>query len=251
MALMAEELQLNGKTAVVTGAATGIGAAIAQMFAAQGARVVLADRDAGRLRATAAVIGPNAIPIVGDVGDTRSVAALAEAALASGPVDILVNNAGIYPRRAFLEMTEDDWDTIHNINLKGVFRCCRAFLPSMAARGSGKIVNISSVTFHLGMANLVHYVASKGGIIGLTRSLAREFGPSGIHVNCITPGAVLVEHEKEVTTEDDRRYFVAQQCLPRRILPLDIARAALFLATPLSDGMTGQTLNVDGGWHMH
>jgi len=251
MALMAEELQLNGKTAVVTGAAAGIGAAIAHMFAAQGARVVLADRDAGPLRATAAVIGPNALPIVCDVGDTGSVAALAATALASGPVDILVNNAGVYPRRPFLEMTEEDWDTIHNINLKGVFRCCRALLPSMAARGSGKIVNISSVTFHLGMANLVHYVASKGGIIGLTRSLAREFGPSGIHVNCITPGAVLVEHEKDVTSQDDRRYFVSQQCLPRRILPLDIARAALFLATPLSDAITGQTLNVDGGWHMH
>lgn len=245
---------MHGKTALVTGAAAGIGASIAQTFADHGARVVLADRDAAPLYATAEAIaraGGEALSVVCDVGDSAAVAALAQAALAWGAVDILVNNAGIYPRRPFLEMTEADWDQIHNVNLKGVFRCTRAFLPPMAARGAGKIINISSVTFHLGMANLSHYVASKGGIIGLTRSLAREFGPQGVHVNCITPGAILVDHEKDVTTEDDRRYFVAQQSLKRRLLPQDIANVCLFLASPLSDGMTGQVLNVDAGWHMH
>jgi len=121
----------------------------------------------------------------------------------------------------------------------------------MIARRRGKIVNISSVTFHLGVPNLTHYVASKGGVIGLTRSLAREVGKHNIHINCITPGAILVEAEKLFVSEEQVQAFVAQQSLERRILPIDVARAALFLSCELSDGMTGQTLNVDGGWVMH
>jgi 3-oxoacyl-[acyl-carrier protein] reductase len=127
----------------------------------------------------------------------------------------------------------------------------QAVLPHMIARHGGKIVNISSVTFHLGAPNLTHYVASKGGVIGLSRSLAREVGRYNIHINCITPGAVLVEAEKAVVSDEQVRAVVAAQSLDRRILPIDIARAALFLSCDLSDGMTGQTLNVDGGWIMH
>jgi 3-oxoacyl-[acyl-carrier protein] reductase len=119
------------------------------------------------------------------------------------------------------------------------------------ARRAGKVVNISSVTFHLGMALLTHYVASKGGVIGLTRSLAREMGEFNIHVNCITPGAIKVEAEAKVVTAEQVQAWMASQCLQRRILPIDIARVCLFLSSELSDGMTGQTLNVDGGWVMH
>jgi 3-oxoacyl-[acyl-carrier protein] reductase len=137
------------------------------------------------------------------------------------------------------------------INLKSMFHTAQAVLPGMMVRRAGKIVNISSVTFHLGVANLVHYVASKGGVIGLTRALAREIGDHDIHVNCITPGAVLVEAEKAVVTDEQINTFVAEQCLKRRILPIDIARVCLFLSSELSDGMTGQVLNVDGGWVMH
>jgi 3-oxoacyl-[acyl-carrier protein] reductase len=166
-------------------------------------------------------------------------------------VDILINNAGIYPRQAFLSMTEAQWDEMQEINLKSMFHSSQAVLPEMVRRGAGKIVNISSVTFHFGPANLTHYVASKGGVIGLTRSLAREMGPHGIHVNCITPGAVLVEAEKAVATEEQVQAVVNNQSIQRRILPLDIARVCSFLSCELSDGMTGQTLNVDGGWVMY
>ena len=168
-----------------------------------------------------------------------------------GRIDVLVNNAGVYPRQEFLTMSERQWDDMLDINLKSMFHLQQAVLPHMIARRRGKIVNVSSVTFHAGAANLVHYVASKGGAIGLTRSLAREVGRHNIHINCITPGAVQVEMEKAVVTEEQVAAYVAEQCLDRRILPLDIARAALFLSSELSDGMTGQTLNVDGGWIMH
>jgi 3-oxoacyl-[acyl-carrier protein] reductase len=121
----------------------------------------------------------------------------------------------------------------------------------MLARRTGKIVNVSSVTFHLGLPNMSHYISSKGGVIGLTRALAREFGAEGVYVNCITPGAIQTESEQHFVTADDIRKFLESQCLQRRLTPLDIARTALFLSSELSDGLTGQTLNVDGGWVMH
>ncbi len=237
---------LTGKTAIVTGSATGIGEGVARLFAEQGAKVVLLDCDAPRNEAVARSLKAQAITC--DVSDSASV----ERALAqAGPTDILINNAGIYPRKALLETTEEEWDRMQAVNLKSVFLMTKAVLPAMITRGSGKIVNISSVTFHLGTANLAHYVASKGGIIGLTRSTAREAGPHNVHVNCITPGAILVEAEKAVQTEEALQEIVAQQSLKRRLLPLDIARTCLFLCSELSDGLTGQTLNVDGGWVMH
>jgi 3-oxoacyl-[acyl-carrier protein] reductase len=164
---------------------------------------------------------------------------------------VLINNAGIYPRQEFLTMTEQQWDEMQDVNLKSMFHSQQAVLGHMIGRRRGKIVNISSVTFHLGAPNLSHYVASKGGVIGLSRSLAREVGPHNIHINCITPGAILVDAEKEFVSDEQVKQFVAEQSLQRRILPVDIARAALFLSCELSDGMTGQTLNVDGGWFMH
>lgn len=168
-----------------------------------------------------------------------------------GPIDVLVNNAGVYPRQSFLEISEQQWDEMQSINLKSMFHMTQATLPDMMDREMGKIVNISSVTFHLGMANLTHYVASKGGVIGLTRALAREVGPHNIHVNCITPGAIQVETEKMFVSDEQIHAWLELQSLKRRILPMDIARVCLFLASQLSDGMTGQTLNVDGGWVMY
>ena len=187
-----------------------------------------------------------------DVRDRAAIeGAVARALQEWGRIDVLINNAGIYPRQEFLSMKESQWDEMQDVNLKSMFHTHQAVLPHMVSRGQGKIVNISSVTFHLGVPNLTHYVASKGGVIGLTRSLAREFGAHNIHINCITPGAVLVEAEKAVATDEQVRAFVAQQSLQRRIMPIDIARTALFLSSELSDGLTGQTLNVDGGWVMH
>ena len=246
---------LTGKVALITGSATGIGNSVARLFAEHGASLILIDRNQSPNEATAAELERSGVKVkaVGlDLRDRPGIdAAVADALASFGSIDILVNNAGIYPRRAFLETSELEWDEMQAINLKSMFHTSQAALPGMIARGGGKIVNISSVTFYLGVANLVHYVASKGGVIGLTRSLAREMGERNVHVNCITPGAVLVEAERGVVTDEQLKLFVAEQSLKRRILPIDIARVCLFLSSELSDGMTGQVLNVDGGWVMH
>jgi 3-oxoacyl-[acyl-carrier protein] reductase len=246
---------LKEKVALVTGAATGIGEGIARLFAAQGARVFLLDRDGPRNDATAASIAAEfgfAHAETVDVCDPAAIAsAVGQAMTQFGRIDILVNNAGIFPRRKFVDMTEAEWDQMQNVNLKSMYHCMKAVLPQMIARRAGKIVNISSVTFLLGTPNLSHYVASKGGVIGLTRSLAHEIGENNVHVNCITPGAILTESEKHFVTDAQAEWMVGMQSLKRRLVPLDIARVALFLCSELSDGMTGQTVNVDAGWAMH
>jgi len=248
-------MMLKNKVAFITGAATGIGEVIAQVFAAAGARVMLFDKDGAGAQANAARIGAaggQAAVSAGDVRDAAAVGRAIEATLEGfGGLDILVNNAGIYPRQPCVTMTEAQWDEIVGVNLKGVFQCVRLALPHMISRRAGKIVNISSVTFHVGSMNLSHYVASKGGVIGFTRALAREVGEHNIHVNAVTPGAIETEAEKAIATQAQVDAVVAQQCLKRRIVPLDIARACLFLSCELSDGMTGQTVNVDGGWALH
>ncbi|MBV8070210.1 MAG: SDR family oxidoreductase [Acidobacteriaceae bacterium] len=246
---------LANKTAIVTGSANGIGEAVAHLFSTHGARLLLLDRDEARNAAVASAIAVErgrAIPIALDLRNRPAIDAAVERGVGEfGAIDILINNAGIYPRQDFMSMTEQQWDEMQDINLKSMFHLTQAVLPGMLSRGAGKIVNISSVTFHLGMASLAHYIASKGGVIGLTRALARELGPHNVYVNCVTPGAILVEAEKAVVTDEQVRAWVDQQSLKRRILPLDIARVCLFLSCELSDGMTGQTLNVDGGWVMY
>ena len=246
---------LNEKTALITGAATGIGEAVARLFASEGARVFLLDRDAARNRSVAESIrsaGGWAQDFAGDVRRAAEIApAVASAIEQFGQIDILINNAGIYPRQPFLGMAEEQWDEMQAVNLKSMFHCLQAALPHMVAQRSGKVVNISSVTFHLGMGNMTHYVTSKGGVIGLTRSLAREMGEHNIHINCITPGAIKTESEARFVTDEQARQFMSSQSLQRRLLPLDVARVCLFLSSELSDGMTGQCLNVDGGWVMY
>jgi 3-oxoacyl-[acyl-carrier protein] reductase len=243
------------KVAVITGSANGIGQETARFFANQGAKVYLIDRDGDKNEALARSIraaGEFAVAITGDVRDRRVFDATAEMAVREfDRLDVLINNAGIYPRQRFLGMTSTQWDEMQDTNLKSMFHSSQAVLPHMMRQGSGKIVNISSVTFHLGVENLTHYIASKGGVIGLTRALAREIGPRGIYVNCVTPGAVLVEAEKAVATEEQLQAIVNDQSIKRRIVPLDIARVCCFLSCDLSNGMTGQTLNVDGGWVMY
>ena len=196
--------------------------------------------------------GARALALAVDVRDRVSIRRSVERAQNElGPVDILVNNAGIFPRQPFLTMTPEQWDEMQDVNVKSIFHTTQAVLPQMIARKSGKIVNISSVTFHLGTGKMAHYVASKGAVIGLTRALSRDFGEYNIHFNCITPGAIRTESEKHFVSADDEREFLAHQSIKRRLGPLDIARACLFLSCELSDGMTGQSLNVDGGWYMH
>ena len=246
---------LTEKTALITGAAAGIGEAIAHLFAKKGARVFLLDRDAAPNQAVAASIreaGGWAQAFAGDVRQAADIAPVVQAAISQfGRVDILINNAGVYPRQAFLEMTEQQWDEMQAINIKSMYHCLKLVVPYMVAQRSGKVVNISSVTFHLGMANMTHYVASKGAVIGLTRSLAREVGPQNVHINCITPGAIKTLAEAKVVTDQQAEEMVTHQSLKRRIMPIDVARVCLFLSSALSDGMTGQCLNVDGGWVMY
>jgi len=248
-------LLLDQKVALITGAAAGIGEGVARLFAQEGAHVFVLDRNAAGAEAVAAAIrsqGGSAAAFACDVCRAETIQAAVDQALARfGRIDILINNAGIYPRRAFLDMTEQEWDEMQDVNLKGVFRCSKLVIPHMVERRSGKVVNISSVTFFKGMQNLSHYVAAKGGVIGFTRSVAREMGPYNVFVNCITPGAIEVETEKLVATPEQMAAIVAQQSLQRRLNPLDVARACLFLSSHLSDGITGQTLNVDGGLVMY
>jgi 3-oxoacyl-[acyl-carrier protein] reductase len=244
---------LEGKVCVVTGAAAGIGRKILELFCGQGAHVYAIDSDAAGVRdAVTHAQGGSAWAFEADVRDAPALTVAINNALDRfSRIDVLVNNAGIYPRKAFLDMSEAEWDEVIDVNLKGVFHCTKLVLPHMVARGSGKIVNIASVNVFRGGARLSHYTAAKSGVVGFTRSLSREAGPSGVHVNCVTPGAVETEMEKRVSSPEEIAALVAQQSLHRRISTLDIARVCLFLASELSDGMTGQTINVDGGRILH
>jgi 3-oxoacyl-[acyl-carrier protein] reductase len=246
---------LRDKVAVVTGSANGIGHAIARLFAENSCRLLLLDRDAENNQRTAMELrsaGVRVLDLALDLRDRPAIEAAVRAAHDQlGPIDILVNNAGIYPRRSFLEISQQQWNEVQSTNLSSMFHMTQVMLPDMISRRSGKVINISSVTFHQGVAGFAHYVASKGGVIGLTRALAREIGPYNVHVNCITPGAVETKAEKSLVSNEQIEAWLSSQSLKRRILPVDIARVCLFLASELSDGMTGQILNVDGGRVMH
>lgn len=242
---------LKDKVAVVTGAAAGIGEAIARLFAEEGARVYALDIHAEAGEAVAVDIraaGGSCAFFAADARRKETVEPAVDDAMSRfGRIDALINNAGIYPRRPFLEMTDEEWDEMLDINLKSVYVCTKLVVPHMVKQRSGKIVNISSVTFFKGLPNLSHYIASKGGMIGFTRSLAREMAPHGVYVNCIAPGGVQTENEGRVASKEEIARIVAQQALPRRLKPLDVARACLFLSSEWSDGIIGQTINVDGG----
>lgn len=246
---------LKDKVAVVTGAALGIGASTAELFAEQGAKVALLDIDAEQCRRrTDGIRGKGGVAeaYTVDVASRQQLeAAFAGVLERFGRIDILINNAGIYPRRDFLEMTEEEWDHMQDVNLKSIFHTAKLALPPMIRQGGGKIVNISSVTFFKGLAKLSHYIASKGGMIGFSRALAREMGPHKIYVNTITPGAIKTEGEDVHADPATIAEIQRRQCLDRRLLPIDIARVCLFLSSELSDGLTGQTINVDGGLIMY
>jgi 3-oxoacyl-[acyl-carrier protein] reductase len=246
---------IKGKVAIVTGAAAGIGAGVGRLFAAEGAHVFLVDLDGAGVKKVAAEVqaeGGSAFGFEANARDRDAMAEIVEDAIARfGRIDVLINNAGIYPRQPFLEMTEEQWDTMQDVNMKSVFHCSKLVMPHMVRQRAGAIVNIASVTFFTGLAPLTHYIASKGAIIGFTRALAREMGEHNVRVNCITPGAIETEGERKLMSKEQADTVMAVQSLKRRIGPLDVARVCLFLSSELGDAMTGQTLNVDGGWIMY
>jgi NAD(P)-dependent dehydrogenase (short-subunit alcohol dehydrogenase family) len=247
------ELNLEGKRAVITGAAGGLGRAFALGFAQAGAKVIVADINPAGIAETARMIrdaGGNAEPVIVDVTSTASCAALAEKARAAyGGVDILVNNAAIYAgleRRRFEEIDEAVFDKVMAVNVKGVWQMSRALTPLMREAGGGSIVNLASATVFSGSPMWMHYVASKGAVIAMTRSMARELGDDGIRVNVIAPGFTLTEASLGLM-EDAASYGVSRGALKRASEPADMVGGALYLASGLAGFVTGQTLVIDGG----
>jgi 3-oxoacyl-[acyl-carrier protein] reductase len=243
---------------VVTGAGQGLGRAFARAFGSLGAAVAVADLDGAKAHSVADEIcaeGGKARAFAVDVGNEESVAALGSAVVGElGVPTVLVNNAAIFSTLRMGPFTDIDlatWDRVMRVNVTGAFLCRRQFVPLMAGAGYGKVVNVSSATVFTGRPGYLHYVTSKAAIIGLTRSLASEVGPSGVRVNAITPGSTETEVERATITRAARESMAAQTALRRVQVPDDLIGAVLFLASPASDFVTGQTINVDGGLAFH
>jgi NAD(P)-dependent dehydrogenase (short-subunit alcohol dehydrogenase family) len=246
---------LQGQTALVTGAARGLGYAAARRLGADGARIAVLDRDGDALAAAAKTLGGEGIDVVAHHADLTAedevrgaVAAVLEA---DGRIDVLVNNAGIYPHRPFDKLTFAEWRQVLATNLDSVYLCSNAVYPGMVERRYGRIVNVSSATFFIGYPGLTAYIASKGGIIGFTRALASEAGPHGITVNAVTPGLIATEGVLDGEEAGLFDEIVPEQAVPRRGEPEDIAECIAYLASPAAGFITGQAINVDGGHRYH
>jgi 3-oxoacyl-[acyl-carrier protein] reductase len=242
-------IDLSGQTALVTGGNQGIGWAIAEAFAQNGARVVVNYPDDARYPERLGELGENALAVRGDVGrldEIDNMFAFLDENVES--IDILVNNAGIFPRGEVLELDEATWDATHNVNLKGTFFCAQAAARRMAPRGSGHIINIASDSAVLAEVRGAHYSATKAGVIALTKSLALGLAPHGIKVNAIAPGLTDTAQPRYGYSEEELAALVdAKIPLGRIAQPEDIARAALFLVSDLSGFVLGQTIFVNGG----
>ena len=240
-------IDLTGKVALVTGGTRGIGRAIAQTLRGAGARVAITGRDAERARAAAAELGDGVAGFGCELADPAQIeAAVAAAEAALGPIDILVNNAGLTRDQIVLRMSESDWDTVLDANLKGAFLAIRAVLKGMMKRKAGRIINVTSVVGLTGNKGQANYAASKAGLIGLTKSVAKEYASRNILVNCVAPGFVETDMTGGLPVEA-RASLLQQIALGRLGRPEDVAGAVLFLASDMAAYITGQVLVVDGG----
>ena len=245
---------IRGKSILYTGAAGGLGLPTVLEMLEQGARVVVLDLDDTKIAAlkTAAGYTDGLIVEKCDLSDLDGLAkTLARLSGAVGGFDVVINNAAIYPSKPFEDFTIAEIQAVQRVNVDAGIVCVQAALPHMKAKGWGRIINISSVTFSGGWENLTPYVQSKGALIALARSWAREFGKYGVTANAVSPGAFPTDAEKIHADPDGYAHFVLDhQALKRRGTPRDIAGVLLFLASDASGFVTGQTINVDGGWVM-
>jgi D-xylose 1-dehydrogenase len=246
---------LDGRAVFVTGGASGIGAELVAQFVAQGARVAFVDIDAAAGAALAARLGTEANGSAPhfqtcDLRDITALqAAITEAAAAVGPFGVLVNNAANDERHTVDEVTVPYWDDRMAVNLRPHFFAIQAVTPMMRAAGGGSIVNLGSISWHVGFAGLPAYATAKAAIEGLTRATARELGPDGIRVNCVVPGWIMTERQlTNWVTPEAERLIEASQCLPDRLVPADVARLVLWLAADDARMCTSQLWVVDGGW---
>ena len=247
---------LEGRVAIVTGAGGGLGGGICSALTLAGATVVAVDVQRDKAERVAESLSRNSARCVAlevDVSDRSSVEGMVERVVGElGGVDIVVNNAAIYPSRPWTEIEESEWDQVLAVNLKGYFLCARAAFPHMKGKSRGRVINVASITFFIGFANLLDYVSSKGGVVGFTRTLAREVGSEGITVNAISPGAFPTDAEKiHPDPEGYNRWVLDQQSIKRRGTPKDVGNLVAFLASDAASFITGQTIEIDGGWAMH
>lgn len=247
-------MRLQDKTAIITGAAQGIGRRLAHEYATEGARVVIADRNQEAAERTAAEIadaGGTALAIAVDVADAASCADLVERTVeAFGAVDVLVNNAAIFSSitmKPFEQIEPAEWDTIFAVNSRGVFQTCQAVSPVMRRQQSGSIINVSSSVVVTGRPGYAHYIASKGAVWALTHALATELGTDNVRVNSISPHGIVTEIPRETISDEGWRRNLEEQALKRKGSPEDLLGAFVFLASDESSYLTGQTLSLDAG----
>jgi 3-oxoacyl-[acyl-carrier protein] reductase len=253
-------MRLKDKVAIITGAAHGIGKAYARRFAEEGAQVVIADIDGAAGEATAKALldaGGSAWARTTDVREFSNVEGLMQDTVKKfGRIDVLLNNAAIYVTQTLWkgsveDLGLDEWDRVMEVNLKGVFLCSKAVIPIMKQQRSGKIINIASGTFFSGSGNMPHYTTAKGGVVALTRVMARQLGEWGINVHCMTPGSTMSEESVSDEVRKRREDSIDKRVFRRIEMPADVVGTALFLASSDSDFITGQLLVVEGGGIMY